>query len=211
MQPSLSMRLSMCRRVVLACCVWPVCVWPILTTSSVALELNAAALQALKTGEPVMAFTPDPVEKAAGLVEAVIDIPAAPDKVWRLLTDCELNLQVFNGLKSCRIVSADADTKSDVREHTISWSRLLPTMRSVFKSQYDAPKEIRFTRVDGDLKQLQGAWRLEALPAGGGTRLHYAANIAVGLPVPAALIRTALESDMPKTLKAIRKAASNGV
>ncbi len=206
MQTLLGIHVSNHVRVVAACWLWSVWFTPV-----VALELNAAALETLKTGEPVTAYTPDPVEKAAGLVEAVIDVPAAPDKIWRILTDCDLNLKVFNGLKTCKIISTEPSAKSDVREHTISWSRLLPTMRSVFKSQYDAPKEIRFTRVEGDLKQLKGEWRLEILPAGAGTRLHYSANIAIGLPVPAPLIRSALESDMPKTLKAIRKAAIDGI
>jgi carbon monoxide dehydrogenase subunit G len=181
-----------------------------LATAAMALDLDAAALEKLKAGEPVTAYTPDKSEKAAGLIEAVIDVPASPDTVWKILTDCEINLKVFNGLKTCKIVSVAADGLSDTREHTISWSRLLPTLRSVFKSQYEAPKEIRFNRVEGDLKELKGMWRLEVLPGGGGTRLHYAASIAIGLPVPASLIRTALESDMPKTLKAIRKTAAEG-
>jgi carbon monoxide dehydrogenase subunit G len=177
--------------------------------SSHALDLDAAALERLRAGEPVTAYIADARESAAGLLEAVVDIPAPPHAVWKILTDCDLNLKVFNGLKGCRVVSRDDSAGTDVREHTIGWSRLLPTVRSVFKSEYDAGKAIRFERTEGDLKRLNGSWRLE--PQGTGTRLHYKADIAVGIPVPSMLIKSALEGDMPKTMKAIRKAAMDGL
>lgn len=171
------------------------------------MDLDAAALERLKAGEPVTRFQADNSESAAGLLEAVIDVPVAPQVVWPILTDCALNLKVFNGLKGCRIVASDA-SGGDVREHTIGWSRLLPTVRSVFKSSYDNGREIRFERTEGDLKRLAGSWRLE--PIAGGTRVHYKADIAVGVPVPSMLVKAALEGDMPKTMKAIRKAAMDG-
>ena len=114
-----------------------------------ALDIDAATQAKLAAGEAVTKFTPDPSESAAGLIEAVIDIPASRQTVWAILTDCLASVKVFSGLKTCRVVSADPATKSDVREHLISWSRLLPTVRSVFKSQYDEPNEIRFLRTEG--------------------------------------------------------------
>lgn len=177
------------------------------TRPAIALDLDAAARQKLDAGEPVTVFTPDKTESAAGIVEAVIDIPAAPSAVWAVLTDCPNAPNVFNGLKSCKIVSQEPGGSSDVREHVISWSRLLPTLRSVFRSTYDQPNGFTFAKVEGDLKSLEGGWRLEPV-AQGKTRLHYRATIAVGIPVPNMLVRAALESDMPKTLKAIRAAAT---
>ena len=173
-----------------------------------ALELDAAAQARLAAGETVTRFTPDRSESAAGLLEAVIDIPASPDAVWKVLIDCGVAAKVFSGLKTCKIISTEAGGKADVREHTISWSALLPTVRSVFRSQYDAPKTILFSRTAGDLKRLKGEWNLAALPDGKTTRLSYAAAISVGIPVPSALVRTALEGDMPKSMKAIRAAAT---
>jgi carbon monoxide dehydrogenase subunit G len=177
--------------------------------SSHALDLDAAALARLQAGEPVTAFVADAQESAAGVLEAVVDVPAPPQAVWKILTDCDLNVKVFNGLKACRVISRENDGATDVREHSISWSRLLPTVRSVFKSSYDTGTLIRFEKTEGDLKRLTGQWRLEPTP--GGTRLHYKADIAVGIPVPAMLVKAALEGDMPKTMKAIRKAAMDGL
>jgi Polyketide cyclase / dehydrase and lipid transport len=181
-----------------------------LTSPAPALDLNAAALESLRNGDPVTAFTADPTEKAAGKIEAIIDISAPPPQIWKVLTDCDISMRVIGGLKSCKVLSADPAGFSDVREHLIGLSRLLPTVRSVFKSDYTPEKEIRFRRTEGDLKSLDGSWRLEPLgPAQ--VRLHYTASISLGIPVPSALVRTALESDMPKTMKAIRKAAIDTV
>jgi carbon monoxide dehydrogenase subunit G len=180
----------------------------LLATPAHALDLDAAALAKLKAGEAVTKFTPDASQSAAGLLEAVVDVPATREAVWKVLTDCDASIKAFSGLKTCKVISADVGGKSDVREHVISWSRLLPNVRSVFRSQYDAPKGITFERTEGDLKELKGEWRLEALPDGATTRLHYAAKIVVGIPVPSALVRAALENDMPKSMKAIRAVAS---
>jgi carbon monoxide dehydrogenase subunit G len=189
----------------------PLLTVPSLTGAAQALDLDVAALAKLKAGEPVTAYTPDKAESAAGVLEAVVDIPAPAAVVWKLLTECDLNLKVFNGLTGCRVLSREADGSADVREHTISWSRLLPTLKSSFKSTYAAGRAITFEKTEGDLKRLNGSWTLTALPDNGGTRLAYKADIAVGIPVPALLIKSALEGDMPKTMKAIRKAAMDGL
>jgi ribosome-associated toxin RatA of RatAB toxin-antitoxin module len=171
-----------------------------------AIDLDAAALATLAKGEPVTRFTPDATKSAAGVIEAVIDVPAPTATVFAVVTDCGEAPKVFNGVTACQILSGDPNGESDVRAFTISWSRLLPTVRSEFRSTYTRPTDIRFQRTGGDLERLDGTWRFEALGPGS-TRIRYRADIAVGLPVPSALIRVALESDMPKTLKAIRAAA----
>ena len=173
-----------------------------------ALDLDAAALAKLKAGDTVTKFTADPAQSAAGLLEAVIDIPAPREAVWKVLVDCDGSTKVFSGLKTCKVLKTEPGGKVDIREHVISWSSLLPNVRSVFRSQYDPPNSITFNRTEGDLKELKGEWRLEALPDGVTTRLHYAARIVVGIPVPSPLVRVALENDMPKSLKAIRKTAT---
>jgi carbon monoxide dehydrogenase subunit G len=183
----------------------------LLSLPASALELDAAAMDRLRKGEPVTSVSSDGQESAAGTIQAVIDVPAPPAEVWKILTDCDINVRVIGGLKSCKVVSRDAASGVDVREHLISWSRLLPTVRSVFRSEYVTNQQIRFSRTEGDLKRLDGEWKLETQDAGKGTRLRYRADLALGIPVPSALVRSALESDMPKTMRAIRQAAIDGL
>jgi hypothetical protein len=71
-------------------------------------------------------------------------------------------------------------------------------------------KEIRFARVSGTLKFLKGFWRLEALNGGTRTRLLYSVRIGVAAPVPGFMIRSALESDVPALLKALRSETVTG-
>ena len=54
------------------------------------------------------------------------------------------------------------------------------------------------------LKFLQGTWRLQPLNDGIRTRLRYSVRIGVAAPVPGFIIRSALEADVPKLLKALR-------
>lgn len=174
---------------------------------SAALELTPDTLAKLKSGEPVVAAVTDSTGPAAGRVEAIIDVPAKPEAIWKVLTDCDISVRVFNGLKSCKVTERDPAGAWDVREHVISPGVLLPSWRSVFRSDYVADREIQFQRTDGDLKKLEGGWLLTQQPDGATTRVAYNAAIAVGGPIPSSLVRIILETDLPKTLKAVRKAA----
>lgn len=141
---------------------------------------------------------------ADGRVEAVIDIAAPRARVWSVMLDCARAPSFMPALKSCTVLSSDPNGASDVREHRTSWSELFPDMRSVFRSDYIKETSIRFTRVDGDLKFLEGDWRLEPLENGKRTRLHYRARIGIAWPVPSFLIRNALERDVPLFLETLR-------
>ena len=92
-----------------------------------------------------------------------------------------------------------------MREHVVQWIWPLPPVRSVFRSNYTPFQQIAFQLVEGDLEYLKGAWTLEPLRQGGATRLSYRARITPGWPVPGALVRSAIEADVPKTLIALRR------
>ena len=180
-----------------------------MAASAHALDLTPDALAKLKAGEPVVVAVNEGGGPAAGRVDAVIDVPANASAVWKVLTDCEISVRVFTGLKSCKVTERDPAGVWDIREHVISPSMLLPSWRSVFRSDYTTDREIRFQRTEGDLKKLEGRWELT--PQGDGTtRVSYQAAIAVGGPIPSSLVKIILEADLPKTLRAVRKAAMDG-
>jgi uncharacterized membrane protein len=171
--------------------------------------LSAADEAALASGEVIVDVAPDP-QGAAGQVDAVIDIPAPADQLWRVMLDCARAPHYLAGLRSCTVLKESADKKWDVREHKVQWSSFFPVVRSVFRSDYDPVHEIRFSRVEGDLKQLEGTWRLEPLKGKAVTRLYYHARIDPGLLLPSAIIRSVIENDVPKTLKALRQEVTGG-
>lgn len=147
-------------------------------------------------------------EGTGGRVTAIIDIPASQRRLWDVMLDCRRSLRIVESMKSCKVTSADPGGSWDVREHVVQWLWPLPTVRSVFRSEYVPFERIGFRRSDGDLKMLQGAWHLEPLPAGRGTRLHYDATIDPGVPLPGFLVRDAIKADARKTLAALRREAA---
>ena len=161
-------------------------------------------LRRLKGGEVLISVLPDP-DGATGLIEATIDIKAAPSAVWAVMLDCARSQRISPSLISCRVLSATPDGRSDVREHVVQWVWPLPPVRSVFRSDYIPFQRIAFQLVEGDLAYLQGSWTLEPLMQGTATRLSYRARITPGWPVPGPLVRSAIEADVPKTLLALRR------
>jgi ribosome-associated toxin RatA of RatAB toxin-antitoxin module len=164
-------------------------------------------LRRLKAGEVLVDVRADP-QGATGLITATIDIQAPPRMLWGIMLDCERSKRITPALKVCRVTETSSDGLSDVREHVVQWVWPLPAVRSVFASQYRPYEQIRFQRIDGDLEFLEGTWQLEPTRQGAATRLTYTARITPGWPVPGALVRGAMESDIPKTLTALRREAT---
>jgi ribosome-associated toxin RatA of RatAB toxin-antitoxin module len=165
--------------------------------------LNAEQLARLKAGEALVSVEEDSGE-ADGHIEAVIEIPASPHRVWQVMIDCARAPKFVSGLKSCRVVEQDPKGAWDIREHRSKYLSMLPETVSVFRSDYALDKDIRFERVSGSLRFLKGGWRLESLDGGARTRLRYSVRVGISAPVPGFMIRSALESDVPKLLKALR-------
>lgn len=165
--------------------------------------LDSERVQKVAGGEIVVEVEPD-TDGGAGIVRAAIDIAAPPPKVWAAMVDCERTPHFVAGLESCHVLSRSADGSSDVREHRIRWAWPLPEVRSVFRSDYIPYSSIRFSRLDGDLRALEGAWHLEPIDRGGETRLTYEAHIDPGLPLPGALVRGVIASDVEKVLSSLR-------
>jgi len=148
---------------------------------------------------------PDPAG-SSGLIRGVVEIDAPPEIVWKVVVDCELAPRMVRSLKSCRVLERDPAGRWDVREH-ISRTGLLPSIRSVFRSDYDPPRRIHFYRVGGELKLLDGEWRLIALEGGRRTRVLYENRAATPFAVPGPIARMVLRKDVPEALAALRREA----
>ena len=170
-------------------------------------EIDAARVRRVAAGEIIVEVDAVP-GTAAGRVTALLDIPASQRRVWQVMLDCKRSVKIVDGLKSCTVTAADPGGRWDVREHLVQWAWPLPTVRSVFRSDYTEFARISFRRIDGDLKALEGAWQLEPIAAGRATRLHYEAVVDPGVPLPGFLVRNAIETDFRKTLAALRREAA---
>lgn len=160
------------------------------------------ATATLAAGRPWVSVTVDPAGEAA-LIHAAIDIPAPPEKVWAAMVDCRNARAMVSNVASCRILSRGPGW--DVREHVTEGGALIPAIRNVFRSDYEPYRRIRFHRVDGDLKAMNGEWGLIPLNGGQGTRVTYENHLSVRILAPAALVRAGLRKDTPKVLENLRR------
>ena len=142
---------------------------------------------------------------ASGDIRAQVDIAAPPATVWRVLIDCSQVPRLMVGAKSCKVLQHDPGGRWDVREQ-ISQGALLPAIRTVLRSDYEAPRAVHFHRIDGDLKVLEGDWKLEPLDSGLRTRVSYDSRVQAPFGIPAFLARSVLRNDMPKTMNNLRNA-----
>lgn len=175
-----------------------------LAPSARAWEPPPQALNDLAQGHPWLEVRPDP-DGSSGLIRAVVDIASPPDTVWRVLTDCALAPRMARTLKSCRVVERDPQGRWDVREHVSRPMLFAPSVTSVFRSDYDPPRGYRFQRTGGDLKVLEGEWRLISLAGGTRTRVFYDSRASTPFAVPRPIVRIVLRDQVGLALAALRR------
>ena len=163
---------------------------------------TAEAVAVLATGKPWVSVTVDPGSDAA-LIRAAIDIPAPAERVWTTMIDCRNAALMVTNVTSCRILSRGPGW--DVREHVTRGGPLIPSIRNVFRSDYEPWRRIRFHRIEGDLKTMEGEWGLIPLNGGKGTRVTYENRLSVRLFAPPALIRAGLRKDTPRVLENLKR------
>jgi ribosome-associated toxin RatA of RatAB toxin-antitoxin module len=176
----------------------------LLSAAHAAIAIGPAEEARLQAGDVLVEASVDEAENAAR-VSAVVDINAAPQAVWDVMTDCARAAKFVPDLVSCRIVERDPNGAWDVREHIIDWAWFLPNIRNVFRSDYEPPHVLRFKRVDGDMARSEGEWRLEPLNGGAATRVTYTALLSPKSWIPPSMALSSVRSDVPKILKALRR------
>ena len=144
-------------------------------------------------------------DRPRGRVRAAVLIRARPEAVWAVMTDCRQTLLFVPGLRRCRRVDGDPDGRWEDIEQEIRYSWFLPTVRYVFRADYDRPRRIDFHRLSGDLKQEEGTWLLTATPDGAATMVEYEMYLDPGFWIPQVLVNRSLRKDLPAALAGLRE------
>ena len=168
--------------------------------------LTANQLAKLSAGKVLVYATVGP-KSSAGIVRAVIDIPVSAKVLWRVMLDCRRARKYLAGLQGCRVIDRAKNGTWDIRELRVRWVWYLPEIRSLIRSEYVDYRAIRFERAGGDLNDFKGSWSLHPIANGSSTRLFYQAKIDTGFVFSGTLVRSAMLSDVPMTLKALRREA----
>jgi uncharacterized protein YndB with AHSA1/START domain len=170
---------------------------------------DPAIQQRLAAGEVVVATSAIDPAHPRGRVRAAVRIPAAPDAIWKIVTDCHEALAFVPGLRRCRLVEGAADGSWQDVEHEVRYSWLLPTVRYVFHADYDRPHRINFHRISGDLKESEGTWLFTPTADGVGTVVEYEVYIDPGFWIPQALVAPTLRRDSRAVLTALRECVAH--
>lgn len=183
------------------------------------VKLAAAAAIVLGSAGAAFAWTPTPEAIATAqkgkvwfvvkpdqqsgvqLAQAVVDINASPAVVWKVMTDCAAQRRIIPSNRGCRVL--DRKPGYEVIEHILK-TPLMPNVRSVFRQDEEPQKRIAITRIEGDLKVLNGEYRLQALP-GGGTRVSQEMRMQPGFPAPGPMVRDFLRGEVSNGLANLKR------
>jgi uncharacterized protein YndB with AHSA1/START domain len=170
---------------------------------------DPAIQQRLAAGEVVVATSAIDPAHPRGRVRAAVRIPAAPEAIWRIVTDCREALTFVPGLRHCRLVDGAADGSWQDVEHEMRYSWLVPTVRYVFHANYDRPHRIDFHRISGDLKEEEGTWLFTPSADGVDTVVEYEVYVDPGFWIPQALIAPTLRRDTRAVLTGLRECVAH--
>lgn len=162
-------------------------------------RLDAAQREQVRAGEVVV----EPPREGEPAVCAAVWVRAAPEAVWRVMVDCPRAPEFVPGMRGCRVLEEQG--RVALIEHRVKVIDLLPEMVYVFRVEHHPHRRIRFRRVAGALRKMEGEWRLE--PDGDGTLVTYRVELDPGFAVPRWAVRRALGRDVPALLEALKRRA----
>ena len=110
-----------------------------------------------------------------GTSTAEIDAPI--DTVWALVEDVEKAPEWQGGLKGLRALERDDDGRATLCESESDAK--VRSVKSVVRFTYDGPTTLTWTQEKGELKSVDGSWRLEEL-GGDRTRATYDLEVDLG-------------------------------
>ena len=171
-------------------------------------SLTQDQIAILDTNNPVLDIWEGAENRNIVEVFGAVDINASPEQIWGIMKDCDKQIKIISNMKKCKIKKEDVIAGWDERVHVLSIGRLLPRVRSKFRSEYSPYKEIKITRTGGDLSILDGIWSLSTTEDNQ-TRVTYRARLKAKLPVPRKLMQKATREDMPEVLKNLRDLAES--
>jgi uncharacterized protein YndB with AHSA1/START domain len=182
------------------------------TTAAQAEWVAEPALeQRLDAGEVVVLASSNATDSShpRGFIRAAVRIRASPEAIWTIMTDCAQAATYVPGLRRCRLIDSAPDGSWQDIEHEVRYAWFLPTVRYVFRAEYDRPHRIAFHRISGDLKEEQGTWQLTPTADGSATIVAYEVYIDPGFWIPQPLVNRSVRKDLPAALAGLRDRAES--
>jgi ribosome-associated toxin RatA of RatAB toxin-antitoxin module len=115
------------------------------------------------------------VSKLNGSSTAEINAPI--DQVWAVVQDVETAPDWQGGMNGMRALERDAEDRATLCE--VSADIKVRSVKSVVRFTYDGPTRLSWSQEKGELKSVDGYWKLEDL-GGDRTRATYAIEADFG-------------------------------
>ena len=105
------------------------------------------------------------------------EIQAPIDQVWELVEDVEKAPEWQGGLKALRAIERDDQGRATLCESESDAK--VRAVKSTVRFTYDGPTTLTWRQEKGELKSVDGSWKLEDL-SGGRTRATYDLEVDLG-------------------------------
>lgn len=174
--------------------------WP---REPTAPELDNSQWARLRGGEVLVENTLLAESGGAAAVHALFW--AQPDDVWNMLGDCSANFRYVDGLRECEIL--ESSIHRAVTRQSVKKSLVMPRLDFVFETYREPPRWVVIRLSEGELKQLNGSWRLDPVEGGDALLISHSIQVQPKLPAPKWLVRQTLRRDVGDMVACLRSLA----
>jgi len=187
------------------------------TLEAVATELSGAnssetnlsrdEVAHLKRGKVLLQTLDDERPGVAARVTALFQGDA--EAVWDIIGYCKYEFVYMRGLKLCEMLEGNQFQMT--MRHRIRNSWYTPTMDFTFEAKREPGGDGQALLVSGDLKVLEGRWKLMPFTDGHSLIVVHEVRIQPKMPAPEWLVRRSLSRDLPDMLACIRGLAGASI
>lgn len=136
-------------------------------------------------------------------VDAAGTVRAAPERVWKVLTDYEQMDQFVPDLASCKVLSRSGREVIIEQFGTAHFLIMSKSIHLIVRALETPLSAIDIGLVSGDMKHYEAHWKLVALPDTGGTRIVYSGKMMPNFYVPGLIGGSLVRSDIAHMLTAV--------
>lgn len=172
-----------------------------LSLGQVSQAKDLADWDSLSKGQVVIKQNPG-TDHEVPSVEAKILVYRPLSKVWTVVSDPEVLMKYDQRVKKVKILSRSGN-KQNV-EFNVLMTHLLPSFNYVLVQELYPPNLLRFHRLSGSFKDIQGSWKLFPTDNANQTVLSYTLKLDPGPFVPRTLLLGAVKSDLPNMMHNVK-------
>jgi ribosome-associated toxin RatA of RatAB toxin-antitoxin module len=171
----------------------------------------AIALPAMGQAPPPITPTPLQVSvKRVDLEEGYVfevkssgTVAAAPETVWRILTDYERMPEFVPDMDSSRVISRLGNRAVVEQFGTARFLFIHRNIHLVVLAQEQPSSAIDISLISGDMRIYNCRWELQPIPETGGTRLLYTGRMMPKFYVPSMLGSNIIRGDIERMMVAV--------